>query len=292
MMFGVDGTGAFKDEQYEREMSGSFVSRICNLNLAGGRYWRGPDAIDTFLSGPNPRTVAEVIRMTVVPNAAPPQIYAGGMGPPLIVYEKSETMRSDLKDRVFLTGYSRGGATVLDVAVLLKGYGIPVEAMFLFDSVTRSPWLSGEIIPDNVKVCYHAKRDPKTKSRQSFGNSTAKRETGVNGKYDEIHDPPFFTTHAGMGGTPWGKAGLVKPVPRVPIFYGAGAGMMYGASFQTPSMVAANMVADNPKRWADKIYEPAPDWNFTDVTVSQEAEGMQLVQDWMSRCLQKHGLRM
>ena len=176
MMFGVDGTGAFNNKQYKREMSGSFVRRICRLNLAGGRYWRGPYAIDTFMSGPNPRAVAEVIRMAVVPNAAPPQIYAGGMSPPLIVYEKSETMRSDLKDRVFLTGYSRGGATVLDVAVLLKGYGIPVEAMFLFDSVTRSPWLSGEIIPDNVKVCYHAKRDPKAVNHSEIRQQNARTE--------------------------------------------------------------------------------------------------------------------
>jgi len=276
MIFGVDGTGAFWDRTYNAEMRNSFVKQICDL--PGGKWWRGPDAVDTFLSGPNPRVVAEYIRMAVVPNAAPPKLV--GTMHPIVVYPRSDAILTDLKEKVFLTGYSRGAATMLDVAVLLEEYGLPVEAMFLFDSVTRSPWLSASVIPANVKKCYHARRSPKAKSRPSFGNSEAKPQ-----KKGALESFEFFTTHAGMGGTPWGPGGVVEPAsPSLKMSF------EYGETVLMPRELASIMVADEPAKYKDKIFEGAPDWKFTEVTVQEEARGMRLVEEWMWSKLAVHGL--
>ncbi len=290
MIFGADGTGPFANKRCAAAMRGSFVNPLCGPPRAGARYWRGPDAIDTLLSGPAPRVVAEAVRYAVVPNAARPKVVPAGMGPPLIVYPTSKEPLKDLKDKVFLTGYSRGGATVLDAAVILKDYGIPVEAIFLFDSVTRSPWLSGAVVPANVKHCYHAIRESAGGSRRSFGNSPAVAAAGVD--YDPKHFP---TTHAGMGGVPWGAAGLVKPAA-VPLWPALGQpgwppiGPSFGPTFVTPGQVAAEMVRDNPGKYADKIYEGAPDWAFTNLTVAQERLGMDAVREWMWGHVRRHGL--
>jgi hypothetical protein len=292
MIFGVDGTGPFFNRDYETAMRGSFVNQLCGPPKIGARYWRGPDAIDTFMGGPAPRVVAEAIRYAVVPNAAQPQVISTGLGPPAILYPTSKEPLTNLTDKVYLTGYSRGGATVLDVALILKNYGIPVEAIFLFDAVTRSPWLSGEVIPANVKHCYHAIREPKSGSRRSFGNSRAVAAAGV--KY---YPEYFLTTHAGMGGVPWGQAGLVKPaaVPLYPpagqpVWPPVGQGFGHGATIVTPGQVAAEMVRANPGEYADKIYEGAPDWAFTTVTVAQEKLGMDAVRVWMWEHVHRHGL--
>lgn len=293
MIFGVDGTGAFWNSTYKKEMRNSFVSELCGakesasdasyLRSGDKHYWRGPDGPDTFLSGPNPRTVAEVIRKAVVPNAPPPQVVGGlGMGPPVIVYPTSATMLTNLKGKVFLTGYSRGAATMLDVAVLLKGYGIPVEAMFLFDSVTKTPWLKADVLPSNVKNCYHAKRNPTTFSRVSFENSDFKPQAGVN----LVSEDKFLTTHGGMGNTPWGAGGLVKAGPfGVKELYRV---MGQARSVPTSRQVAEAMVKDEPFKYGDKIYEGFPDSRFTTVTVAQETRGAAEVREWMWGHLRAH----
>ena len=283
MIFGVDGTGPFWNKVYNLEMSNSFVSKICG-GVKSPTYWRGPDAIDTFLGGPNPRVVAEAIRMAVVPNAAPAQLGLSPFGAPAIVYPTSSTELSGLKDKVFLTGYSRGAATVLDAAVFLKEYGIPVEAIFLFDSVTRSPWLSGKVIPDNVKACYHAMRNELSKSRRSFGNSQVVCENSKKTKYEA--DNTFRTTHAGMGGTPWGEKGLLKPLTTLNRIVDVAT----GGALQTPTDRAREMLTKYPEKYADKIFEGVPDWAFTDVTVRQEAAGMAVVCSWMGERLALHGI--
>jgi hypothetical protein len=72
------------------------------------------------------------------------------------------------KEPLFLAGHSRGGAAVIYVAWQLKKSGHSVDALFLFDAVERSatgenvPLLGGtniQLIPRNVKVTYHARRD-------------------------------------------------------------------------------------------------------------------------------------
>jgi len=278
MVFGVDGTGPFSNTEYRSSMENSFVSRICKWQGARfKRYWRGPDGIDTLLSGPNPRAVADEIRSAVAAPTEGRSMFPNLFGMPPVFCPPTFPEPGEVPVQVFLTGYSRGAATVIDAAGILKEYGIAVEAMFLFDSVTRSPWLSGKTISSNVKNCYHAKRSSLARSRISFGNSPAVPEKGV--KYDCANH--FFTTHAGMGGTPWGPGGLLKPVSP------QGSPIL----FPSPTDIAAVMVYEFPDKFADKIYEAAPDWNFTAVTVDQERLGMNLVHDWMWRRLNNHGIK-
>ena len=57
--------------------------------------------------------------------------------------------------RIFLAGYSRGGAAVTEVAHYLRDMALDVEAMFLFDPVKREGGLpNAGTIPRNVKNCY------------------------------------------------------------------------------------------------------------------------------------------
>jgi hypothetical protein len=261
MIFGVDGTGPYGNKAYASAMKGSFVAQLCSPSTPNVKwYWRGPDQLDTYGRGPSPESVADVIRQYVTPRS---------------------------QGKVYLTGYSRGGATVLDAAVILKDHDIPVEAIFLFDAVTRSPWLRGDVVPENVRYCYHAMRNPEAGSRNSFGNSPAKPADGVT-----YEDERFWTTHGGMGGAPWGPDGLVKPAAtcspasawQPPIAPGM------GPAIQTPQQIAEEMVCRDPKRYADKIYEGIPDWNFTNVTVEQERLGMDTVRLWMWDRLTHHGV--
>ena len=62
---------------------------------------------------------------------------------------------------LFLAGHSRGGAAVLFAARALKDEGVTVDAMFLFDAVRRviNSTTDAEVVPANVKRCYHAMRD-------------------------------------------------------------------------------------------------------------------------------------
>jgi hypothetical protein len=249
MVFGVDGTGLWRDSDYKVAMAGSFVNMLCNH---GGKYWRGSDAIDTHFSAPTPNAVAtEIMRqMRNSPNSL----------------------------KVYLTGYSRGGAAVIDAASVLKSFNIPVEAMFLFDSVARSLTLSGTAIPCNVLKCYHALRSPLSGSRPSFGNCGKVAENAAS--YDSME---FLTTHGGMGGVLWGTAGLVKPAPPRPKVSDF-VRIKYGSPPPTPE----DRVRDDPSL-ADKIYEGFPD-DFTNITVDQERNGMRQVQAWMSLRLSRHGL--
>lgn len=287
MIFGVDGTGPLDDEEYRAGMSQSFVSRICaEGNGSVRQYWRGPDPID-MLKGPSPQFVANTIRWAVAPGWIPPLFPGVGFPQPLPPDPGSS-------EPIFLIGYSRGGATVIDTAVILKKHGIPVEAMFLFDAVTRSAWLSGAVIPSNVKVCYHAMRDPDARSRRSFGNSKAQPEAGV------IYEKKIaFTTHAGMGGVPWGESGIIRPaatpywssdLPAWAPTLAPGIGFAPLLTIPSPRDIAEDMVRRDPTRYGDKIYEGVPDWAFTEVTVPQEQRGMDAVRLWMWERLRKHGV--
>ena len=59
-------------------------------------------------------------------------------------------------------------------------------------------------------------------------------------------------------------------------------------SVVTPGQMAEAMVRDEPHKYGDKIYEGAPDWRFTTVTVAQEQAGMAQVKEWMWAHLRKH----
>jgi hypothetical protein len=102
------------------------------------------------------------------------------------------------KARVFLTGYSRGGAGVVGVAERLEASGVKVSGMVLFDPVDRSLAINSAEIPRNVERVVYARRDPLTMSRRSFSNCATHwhAPTKCSMRY-------FWGTHGALGGVPW-----------------------------------------------------------------------------------------
>ncbi|MBL8181579.1 MAG: LysM peptidoglycan-binding domain-containing protein [Blastocatellia bacterium] len=111
---------------------------------------------------------------------------------------------------VFLGGYSRGAAAVIEVAKWLKvEENIPVECLVLFDAVDRTntlgdPYFRNTRIVDTVRKVIHPRRNQiSTHSRLTFGSCGGTLEDPS--KTVEFYKY-FFATHGGLGGVPWTKA--------------------------------------------------------------------------------------
>jgi len=165
-----------------------------------------------------------------------------------------ERRRAGVDEPILLVGYSRGAAGVIAIAQWLQRDKIDVEAMILFDCVSRhlrlgSPVqivpMSADTIPTSVRYAAHFMRSPASGSRSSFGNAgTIANEPTV---YRQVM---FVCTHGGMGGTPW-------PVPEG----------------QTPE---------------DFIVEAFPDGK-TNVTYAQDAIGADRVWSYAKPFMIEHG---
>ena len=132
MLYLVDGTSHdffFRtDAEYESQFRNSFCYRLATeLGQGSARYFQGPKVLGLETSALASRVADEIRRLP-------------------------------LTEKVFLCGYSRGGAAVIAAAKLVSR---PVEAMFLFDAVDRTIDLSTAVIPKNVGSAYNAIRDPK-----------------------------------------------------------------------------------------------------------------------------------
>lgn len=171
ILVGIDGTGDNDDKTYAANFVKSFVSIICKKPSLDAMYYRGPNTPGMGLMG---------------------AIHSGHS----FIIQRSREMAS--MAQVLLTGYSRGGAGVIEIARLLQNQKITVQAMLLFDAVDRHPGIDASRIPPNVLNVYHVRRDPSTKSRVSFGNCGL--AYGNPTKYQQDF---FKCTHGGMGGTPW-----------------------------------------------------------------------------------------
>jgi hypothetical protein len=176
---GVDGTGVRNDKEYERTFENSFVNILFKGWTHGpANYERGPVTLEnkpsdwTFVSAY--KTCRHVINNWKAGESA-----------------------------VFLAGYSRGAAAVIEVAKWLKDKYIPVECLILFDPVDRTngvglPWRDTPIV-DTVKTVIFAKRSPTADSREiSMGNCGLKLWNGL-----PTPNKEFFATHGGLGGVPW-----------------------------------------------------------------------------------------
>lgn len=118
---GVDGTGAGwyanDPQQYNPVYKNSHVSKLSRHTVwrNSGLYIRGPGLFGTETAG-----LAALARQHVLQFA--------GLGEPY---------------RVFLAGFSRGAAAVIETAKWLKNDGIDVECLLLFDPVDRSHTVGG-----------------------------------------------------------------------------------------------------------------------------------------------------
>lgn len=135
----VDGTGPDEDADYNAALMGGFCRQL-EFEF-GGRYERGPTT-----QGSETADIAEKHYRYIVDN-----------------YVKGER---GSKEDLFLAGFSRGGASVIHLAQLMKkrdlrinGKPVFIKAMFLFDAVDRTTTVDTEEIPNNVITAYHAMRN-------------------------------------------------------------------------------------------------------------------------------------
>jgi hypothetical protein len=127
IMITVDGTGPLLNSSYDAAMKYSFCNQIKAQMHGAAHYYRGPAGVTVLTVG---------------------RTWAG--------------LRDILKSgerQIFLSGYSRGGAAVVELAHYLRDMNMTVEAMFLFDPVRRDYCLpNAYTIPRNVGKCYKIMR--------------------------------------------------------------------------------------------------------------------------------------
>jgi hypothetical protein len=191
IVVGIDGTGSAewtkpKGLGAENSHVARFV-RECNVNAHFGAYYHGPGTLGidtTTIHDAALSWIGEKLEILVPGwNNA---INKSTFGTNSIVGNMS--FIADI--RVCLVGHSRGGAIVQKLAS-----NLPFRVFFLglFDSVDRSAnLLTGDI--ENVEYAYHAKRDPKMDSRDTFGNTGEKSKDGY------YQEQVFMTSHGGVGG--------------------------------------------------------------------------------------------
>jgi hypothetical protein len=240
LFYGIDGTGPSNDEEYRRDFSGSYVRKIWSgwgANLAG--YLRGP----SLMGGETSNLV--------------------DTGTQWIGDRAKNLKKAGTPFRIFLAGYSRGGAAVTQMSYRLKGMGFDVHCLLLFDAVNRANLSDVDVVPSNVKMCFHARRDPKAGSREGFGNCAERGATGV--AYTEKY---FYGTHGAMGGTPWtvaGASGKIEELTSSNKIAAVALGTLLGGA---AGGSAAKSLADHH--------------DFTNVTLAQEKAAAAAVWEWMS----------
>ncbi|MBK8810109.1 MAG: LysM peptidoglycan-binding domain-containing protein [Acidobacteria bacterium] len=184
---GIDGTSAENDNDYGNTFKESFVRRLAYQYQS--TYWSKPPYYHRgpYTWGVDTRWYAEDAYNYVVKH-----------------------WNEGNAKAVFLGGYSRGAAAMIEVAWWLKYYQqIPVECMILFDPVDRSASLgwgnfANTKIADSVKYVIQPTRNVwSTHSRITFGKcGTTMQDAGKTVRWTS----EFHATHGGVGGTPWGTA--------------------------------------------------------------------------------------
>lgn len=195
------------------------------------------------------------------------------------------------EEPVFLAGYSRGAAIVIQAARDLNLDDIPVQAMFLFDAVDRSRTLGGtEVIAANVLHVYHAVRDGAARSRMSFGTTGRRAFHG-----HAYKEKAFRTTYGGMGGCPWDASGMPF---REQLEYALAPQarrrwLREHTRVQEGAAEAFGALAARLFDWTSEGYlgeQFGSPQGETTLTISDEELGMRSVQRWMWKWLRHHGV--
>lgn len=240
LYLGIDGTGPSNNDEYRRDFANSYVRKIWSgWGANNGGYLRGPG----LLGGET---------MSLVDS-----------GTQWLTDKVKALSSSKTPYRIFLSGYSRGGAAATETAFRLNRQGIKVHCLILFDAVDRSNLGNADVVPSNVTLCFHARRDPAAGSREGFGNCATRAAQGV--AYSEKY---FFGTHGAIGGTPWtfaGASGKIEELTSSNKIAAVALGtLLGGAAGGTAARSAANKQ------------------DFTNVTLAQEKAAAVAVWEWMS----------
>lgn len=228
ILIAVDGTGEFSNKDYAVSFANSHCMKLhSEWHTTGKDYSRGPS-----LTGIE--TGALILWMTRTAREL--------MG------------KFGADSRLFLCGYSRGGAAAIGAARNLGFTDDAVHHLILFDAVDRSPVPFLEKVTDNVLHVSHARRHPDAGSREIFGNCGTKVTAGT------TYAEKFFNcTHGGVGGTPWTTAGKDGTIDEM-----------------SPGEVTAAKLTTSPLLWK-KINETRD----TNVTLAQDQLGAAASWAWM-----------
>ena len=243
IFLGIDGSGAFGNAAYAKDFKDSFVTRLSH---------KGPFMKRHYLRGPS-MTGVETMSIVVTGDA-------------WLTGQIADCKRHKVPYRIFMSGYSRGGAAVTEIAFRLKNRGEKVHTLLLFDAVDQSVLTNADVVPANVANCFHAMRDPAAGSREFFGNCATKAAAGVNFKKAK-----FFCTHGAMGGTPWttvGKTGKIEEMTD-----GEKAATLAGVGLT----IDIRKLQDTKKQ--------ADVHDFTNVTLEKETSGGEATWKWMNERL-------
>jgi hypothetical protein len=171
MIYIVDGTGNYSDSDYAASMAASHCNKIYYLNKTSANYWRGPDMFDLVKRTTG---IATTVFDAVMRNEFPPALLAPGM-------------RQSPKTPIRLVGYSRGGAAVVMVANMLAERDVAVDAMFLFDAVSRTTSFTDvDTVPGNVQRCNHAIRNEGAEVVMEYEEGQLWKKCEQTPGYDEL----------------------------------------------------------------------------------------------------------
>lgn len=197
-----------------------------------------------------------------------------------ILFNVEKSKKSPAK--IYLAGFSRGGAAAIVICHKLKELNIPVSGLYLFDAVDRFSSLSDQrcrIVPSNVLTAFHAIRCRSSRSRLSFGNC------GLSAEDMPTYKPvPFKTTHGGVGGWLNGENRVMSgtgsedylnliATNTARLTFGPAAGLLAGAAL-------SNIIRDDGV--IHEKGEPLP----TTLSPEQEAKGSAQVWKYMYECIQ------
>lgn len=238
----IDGTGPGNNTQYRTEFASSFVNRISSSWHTPAKFYsRGPTA-----SGHETLGLAQKIHAKVV----------------------EARLQAGNKDvRLFLSGYSRGGLAAILVCQRLQRQKIPVDGLFLFDAVDMALGVQGDIIPDNVKVCFHARRNPQSRSRSSWGNCGTRAQNPHG-----YHERMFLCTHGGVGGVPWTEADSTGYINEA--LTSATHPLVRAAGLGSPALLGPVLLNDAHQASSR-----------TTITLAQDRKGSSEVERWMFAAL-------
>jgi pimeloyl-ACP methyl ester carboxylesterase len=214
----VDGTGPGDDKKYFAGKAGSFCQQIRDaLGTRQVDYNRGPSDLGAECSD-----LADW------------------------ALNSCEAARR-LNKKIFMAGFSRGGAVVIAAAFR---FGHAIDSLFLFDAVDRSAGILGGVdgykSQCNVDYVFHLRRDPSISdplfsaqqySRSWFGNCGLADQWPGHTRYQQHMVPD--ASHAAVGGCPW----LQRP--------GDKAAVRAAASWMSHMMQTRGLLVTLTDKWFD-----------------------------------------
>jgi pimeloyl-ACP methyl ester carboxylesterase len=261
---GIDGTGPYSDSEYAAAFANSNVSKLARMaGWAGGSFYdRGPGADGLSTGARADEMAAKVVHAYQAATRLRPGAVAGPPG-------------ANRQPRIFLAGYSRGGAAATNIAHTLNDQNIPVHCLLLFDAVDRSATIWRTIVPANVRHCYHAIRSPRSGSRTSFGNCSTTAQAGL-----RIVPMEFMCTHGAMGGMPWPAAETDGFIHERDVTTAADGILSWGTLGKVASAIGTTALTGSLAAGAAAahMYDGA---SRTNITLAQESAGNVGVWNWM-----------